>query len=251
MTLFKTQQPQGTLENWTYEELQQRISVLEATNEKLNQFASIVSHDLKAPLRGVVTLVKIIREDMESRMDEESTANFALLEKRVERMRQMIISILEYCAADITDIEYDDVDTNSLVCEIIDLLVVPEHVNISIDSQLPVVKASAIRLQQVFQNLISNAIKFNDKTECRISINHWQDGNIHHFSVSDNGTGIEPRFFDKIFKMFQTLQSKDISESTGVGLSIVQRIVTNAGGKVSVESEPGIGSKFTFTWPEP
>jgi signal transduction histidine kinase len=137
-----------------------------------------------------------------------------------------------------------------LLEEVIDLLHPPPHLRVTIETALPTVRAERTRLAQVFQNLLSNAIKYLDKPEGEIRIVCADEGESWRFSVADNGPGIEPRHHERVFLLFQTLQSRDRVESTGVGLALVKKIVELYGGRVWVESAPGRGSTFFFTLPK-
>jgi len=141
------------------------------------------------------------------------------------------------------------VDLNRLVEEVIDLLAPPANITVSVENPLPTVMAEPTRIQQVFQNLLSNAIKYMDKPEGKIRIACGAEGTQWKFSVTDNGPGIEPRHFEKIFQLFQTLAPRDRVESTGVGLALVKKIVEMYGGRVWIESKSGEGSTFFFTLP--
>jgi signal transduction histidine kinase len=142
------------------------------------------------------------------------------------------------------------VNVGQVVHEVIDLIAPPTNVTISIENPLPTVVAEPTRIQQIFQNLLSNAIKYMDKPRGEIRIGCSAEGGQWKFSVSDNGPGIEPRHFDKIFQLFQTLAPRDRIESTGVGLALVKKIVERYGGDIWLESTPGVGSTFYFTLPQ-
>ncbi len=139
---------------------------------------------------------------------------------------------------------------NKLVKEVVELLSPPDNIKITVDSELPVIKGEVIYIEQVYQNLISNAIKFMDKPEGKINISSRSKGDFWELSVSDNGAGIDEKYFNKIFMIFQTLQPRDKFESTGVGLSIVKKIVETNGGKIWLESELNKGTNFYFTLPK-
>jgi signal transduction histidine kinase len=141
------------------------------------------------------------------------------------------------------------VDVAELLTDMMQTLAVPLSFRVIIQQNLPVIKTERIALEQVFSNLISNAIKYNNSTDPVIEIGYKNGNNFYEFFVADNGPGIEKEFFDKIFIIFQTLQSRDKIESTGVGLAIVKKIIDEKGGKVWVDSEKGLGAKFSFTWP--
>jgi signal transduction histidine kinase/integral membrane sensor domain MASE1 len=218
-------------------------------NKELNDFAHIVSHDLKAPLRGISALGGWLLEDEGGRLSPEGKSQIDLLQVRVRQMAEMIDGVLNYARVGRDGQESCDVDLQTLVPAVVDFLAVPPSVEVSLEGSLPVVRGAPIRLQQVFQNLIGNAVKYMDKPEGRVRVSCAREGWFWRFDVEDNGPGIEERHFERIFQIFQTLAPKDRRDSTGVGLAIVKKIVQSAGGKVSVASRPGEGSRFSFTWP--
>ena len=135
-----------------------------------------------------------------------------------------------------------------MLSEIIDSLNVPKHFQVEIQEQMPTFITQAVPLQQVFSNLISNAIAHSDSVDGKITISAVEKDDYHEFSVADNGKGIDPKYQERIFAIFQTLESRDKKESTGIGLAIVKKAVENQGGRVKVESELGKGARFSFTW---
>lgn len=228
-------------------ELRAANELLIKTNKQLDEFVYIVSHDLKAPLRGISSLCSFIEEEIKT-PTEELTELLDLMKSRLGRMQNLIDGILHYSRMGNAIAEKEDVDTKELITSIIDLIGPSDHVKIECPDQMPVIKAEKIKLHEVFQNLISNGIKYNNKENAllRISYNEYPD---HiEFCVEDNGVGIREEHRDKIFQLFQTLVPKDKSESTGLGLTIVKKIVEQQGGKVIVESKINEGSKFKFTW---
>ena len=217
----------------------------EKSNEALQEYAHIVSHDLKSPLRSIDALVNWLKEDNKDLFDENSLKNFELIETTLERMEQLISDVLHYSRVDVEATEETDVDLNHIVKDIITVLYIPNHINIKINKPLPTLKGDKTKLQQVFLNLITNAIKFSDKSKGHIEIDVVPKENHYEFSVKDNGIGIEKKYHDKIFKIFHTLnRSKD---STGIGLSIVKKIVNLHGGDIWLESELSEGTIFYFT----
>ena len=140
-------------------------------------------------------------------------------------------------------------DLNQLIPGIIDGIAPPEHVRITVTPNLPVVECERTRIMQVFQNLLTNAVKFMDKPAGDVRVTCVREGDFWRFSVSDNGPGIEEKYFDRIFKLFQTLTPRDEFESSGVGLALVKKIVEMYGGRIWVESKVGQGSTFCFTLP--
>jgi two-component system sensor kinase FixL len=231
-------------------ELEKAYKELESVNKELNDFAYIVSHDLKAPLRGISTLVNWILTDYADKFDEEGKEQMDLLLSRVERMHNLIDGILQYSRVGRIKEEKTQVSLNELVPDIIDILAPPENIAITIENELPVIECEKTRITQVFQNLLSNAIKYMDKPQGHVRIGCVEEESCWRFSITDNGPGIEDKYFEKIFQMFQTLSTRDENPSSGIGLSTVKKIVEMYGGKVWVESKPGQGSTFLFTLPK-
>jgi PAS domain S-box-containing protein len=221
------------------------LKKLEKSNDDLQEYAHIVSHDLKSPLRSIDALVTWLREDNKDKLDEVSLQNMDHIQTTLEKMEQLISDVLEYSsvAAD-TDTKVD-VDLDEMVDGLLHILYIPEHVNVQVKAKLPTVKGAKTKLQQLFQNLISNAVKFIDKEEGKVEITVKEFPKYYQFSVSDNGIGIEKQFHAKIFKIFHSLNKS--KESTGVGLSIVKKIVELHGGDIWLESTPGEGTTFFFT----
>ncbi|MFM7217291.1 MAG: sensor histidine kinase [Bacteroidota bacterium] len=222
---------------------------LERKNSELDKFASIVSHDLKAPLRAIGNLTDWIEQDAGDRLDPSSRSNFDLIKQRVRRMEDLINAILEYSRADRSATIEEQVDVNQVVQDSMDFIGNPAHVSVEVPESLPVIIADRTRINQVFTNLLANAVKYCDKPHVNISVSSKEEEGGWMFSVRDNGPGIDPRFHEKIFVIFQTLQRRDVVESTGVGLAIVKKIIEDQGGKIWVESEPGNGADFRFFWP--
>jgi len=220
------------------------------SNRELEQFAYITSHDLKAPLRAIERLSSWIEEDNIDKLDEKSKENLALLRQRTSRMANLIDGILQYSRAGRVDLDIHLVDTKEVIQEVIDSINPGKKFTIVYDDPMPVLTAAKIPMMQVFANLISNSIKHHHRQRGTISIHAEDIGNFYKFLVADDGPGIEPVYFEKIFVIFQTLKSRDELEATGIGLSIVKKIVEWQGGEVNVESTLGKGTTFSFTWPK-
>ncbi len=232
------------------ERVAQRTSELETSNRELKEFAYVVSHDLKAPLRAVSQLAGWLSSDFGEALGEEGRAMIDMLLGRLDRMHNLIEGILQYSRIGRAKEEKVDVDLNTVVRDVVDSLAPPEHVSIEVLTTLPTIKFERTRSEQLFQNLISNAIKFMDKPHGFVKINCADGGSHWTLSVSDNGPGIEPKYHDKIFQIFQTLSPRDEFESTGIGLTLVKKIVEVTGGRIWVESQPGEGTTFLFTLPK-
>ncbi|MEB3210498.1 MAG: PAS domain S-box protein [Leptolyngbyaceae bacterium] len=224
---------------------------LQAQNQELDQFAYVASHDLKAPLRAIANLSTWIEEDISDLLPPENKQQLDLLRGRVQRMENLINGLLSYSRAGRMDPVPEEVNVRRLVQEIVDLLAPPEAFTITIDPQLPTFSANRVPLTQVFTNLITNAIKHHHRPDGTIQVSHRIAANdeFFEFSVTDDGPGIQPEYHAKIFDIFQVLEARDKVENTGIGLAIVKKMVDAEGGKISVESQPGEGTTFRFTWP--
>jgi len=232
------------------ERMAEYLKNLEKTNKELDKFAYVVSHDLKAPLRAIGNLTGWIEEDAGHLLPNEVRKNFNLIKERVIRMEALINGILDYSKVAKKNNQFELFNTNQLVQETIELLGHNENCHFNIVNELPEMTADRIKVQQVFMNLISNAIKFNDKNQKDVTIASTCHAGHYQFSITDNGPGIDPRFHDKIFIIFQTVNTRDEFESTGVGLAIVKKIIEEHEGKIWVESNRGQGATFHFTWPK-
>lgn len=226
------------------------VTKLEAANRDLNDFAYVVSHDLKAPLRAISTLAGWIAQDQAARLDDEGREQLGLLVSRVKRMNDLVDGILKYSRAGQLEAEAKSVDLHALVTETVDLLGPEAHAAVRIEGRLPTATCAKTTVQQIFQNLLSNALKHCDKPEPSICVSCEEVGDFFRFSVRDNGPGIDSRHFERIFQLFQTLAPRDNVESTGIGLALVKKLVELHGGRVEVVSQPGAGSTFSFTWPK-
>ncbi len=225
-------------------------SQLKKQNEELNQFSYVVSHDLKAPLRAIFKLSEWLEEDLGENLMGEPKKHLQTLRSRVFRMEGLINGLLEYSKIGKQNFHLEKTDTRQMITEIIDLLNPPPCTQIMVAPNLPLFKTKKLLLNQVFNNLISNAVKYNDKNTPVITIAVQESDEFYEFTVADNGMGIEPQYHEKVFTIFQTLAARDKVESTGVGLSIAKKCVEDVGGTIRVESEIGKGSRFVFKWPK-
>lgn len=229
--------------------VEERTAQLASANSALNEFAYVVSHDLKAPLRAVSQLAQWVSEDYAAVLDDEGRRKLALMQGRIGRMYNLIDGILWYSRIGRAEEERRPVDLDVLVREVIESLSPPPQFRITIESPLPVVTADSVRMHQVFQNLIGNAIKYMDKAEGLVSIGCDAEGAYWRFRITDNGPGIDPKYHHKVFGIFQTLVPRDQRESTGIGLALVKKIIEGYGGKVGLRSQVGQGCTFSFTLP--
>ncbi|MFT6546534.1 MAG: PAS domain S-box-containing protein [Bacteriovoracaceae bacterium] len=222
---------------------------LKRANEQLSEFAYIISHDLKAPLRGLSQLSDWIIEDFRDKVGEEGRKSLDMLKGRVQRMSNLIDGVLQYSKFTSTDIEFEEVDSFELVNEIVRDLDFSKRANITVEKDLPELFGEKTQLRQVFQNIICNAISHSDKETCEISIKGQSLEDRAHIIIADNGPGIEEAHFDMIFKIFHTLCPKDKVDTTGVGLTIAKKIVELHKGRIWVESPEEEGAEFHFCIP--
>lgn len=223
----------------------------EAAYQELDHFAYVASHDLKAPLRGIANLAEWIRDDLADALPPESREHMRLLQGRVQRMEALIDGILAYSRAARLRTEAETLDSGAVVAEAIDLLSPPPGARVTVQADMPTVLAERVPFQQVFMNLIGNALKFGHafRTDLVVEV-LWRDlGEEIEFLVRDNGPGIAAQFQERIWTIFQTLESRDRVEGTGIGLSVVRKIVETRGGRTWLDSAPGHGATFGFSWP--
>ena len=233
---------------WANQELLKIMSLLKNRNQELDHFAYVTSHDLKAPLRAIANLATWLSEDLAGQIPEENQEQLEIMRSRVRRMDGLIQGLLEYSRVGRKNTPEIMVEVEKLIQEAIDLLSPPSGFEMIIDPNMPTFQTSAILLQQVFANLIGNAVKYHPSDNGKIVISVTEQDGFYEFAVADNGLGIDPQYHERIFTIFQTLQARDTIESTGIGLSIVKKIVEGQGGKIWVESQLGDGATFYFTW---
>lgn len=234
----------------TNERLNEYTRNLEKSNRELDKFASVASHDLKAPLRAIGTLSDFIEDDLQEQLSGETKSHLATIKGRVRRMESLLDALLLYSKSDRKDLRYTSVNTAALLEKVVAHLRTHRDYRLSISTEMPVLMADEQVLSSVFHHLLDNAIKFNDKKVAEITISAKETELDWVFQVSDNGPGIDPRYHDKIFVIFQTIQPRDEFESVGAGLAITRKIIENKGGRISVVSSPGEGATFTFSLPK-
>lgn len=230
-------------------ERERLIGALARSNAELDQFAYVASHDLKAPLRGIANLSEWIEEDLGDAVPEPVREKMVLMRGRVHRLEALIDGILQYSRAGRVRAQPEPVDVGALLQEVVELLAPPPEVTVRIAPGMPTIETERTPLQQVFMNLIGNAIKYNRRPGATVDVTVRDAGPFYAFSVADNGPGIAPEYHDRIFGIFQTLESRDRVEGTGIGLSVVKKMVELRGGHVTLVSAPEQGATFTFEWP--
>jgi signal transduction histidine kinase len=227
------------------------VKAMEKAHRDLEQFAYAASHDLKAPLRGIGNVSDWLEEDLAPALTARSKEHLELLRGLVYRMEALLDGMLAYARASRTKDPREPIALAPLLVEVVALLEpAPGVVTMDLPDSLPLLEVQRFPFQQVWSSLIGNALKHGARDGAAVRLSARDAGDAWEFSVSDNGPGIEPRYHQRIFGIFQTLKARDIVEGAGIGLAIVQTVVEGRGGRVWVVSAPGEGAAFFFTWPK-
>jgi light-regulated signal transduction histidine kinase (bacteriophytochrome) len=227
---------------------QELLQSLENQNRELNEYAHVVSHDLKAPLRNIDTLINWVLEDNKEVMDQSCLSSLNQVLLNVEKMDLLIKGILDYSAVDKLESEERLIDLNQVIEEIKREIHIPKNIEISVINELPKIKGNSWRFKQLMQNLIENSIHYNDKDQGQIEIGCTEKEQDFEFYIKDNGIGIAEKYHHKIFKIFTKLESNN--QNSGIGLSIVNKIIEYYKGSIWLESKENIGTTFYFTLPK-
>jgi PAS domain S-box-containing protein len=230
-------------------ELETTVQELSRSNRQLQDFVHVAAHDLKTPVRGIGTLADWIISDYGHKLDQHGREQIHLLKARVMRIDNLIDGILQFSKIVRTKQKERQVNLNTEIAQIISNMKVPDNIEIVVDS-LPSLTCEREHILQVFQCLLSNAITFMDKPKGLIRVGCLEQGKSWKFYVTDNGPGIEQKHFERIFRIFQTLPKKGEPETAGIGLAIAKKLIELYGGRIWIESQPGTGSTFFFTFPK-
>jgi signal transduction histidine kinase len=228
--------------------LEQKIEEKERANDSLNRFAHVVAHDLKSPLFAINALLAALHEELENHPSQDVRQMLKMAEGKSKHMLDLVNGILQYSISSVVQEGREPVELSQLVHIIVEQLEVPANIQLKVE-ELPVVLVERVLILQVFQNLLSNAVKYMDKPEGCITVGSKVDARDVTFYVSDNGRGIDSRNFEKVFDIFNKTHNIPGIDSTGIGLSIVKKIVESKGGRIWLTSEVGVGSTFYFTLP--
>ncbi|MRH99828.1 PAS domain S-box protein [Kriegella sp. EG-1] len=226
-------------------ERKQLLEDLEKSNKGLQEYAHIVSHDLKSPLRSISALATWLYEDYKDVLDENGVNQLRMMQEKVESMDKLIVGILEYSTVSSETVNNTDVDVNQVIKEITDIIYIPDHVQVKIVKKLPTLFADKTKIHQLFQNFLSNAVVHIENEVGLVNIDFTETTTHWQFSIEDNGVGIPKEYHEKIFKIFQSVGNNE--RSTGIGLSIVKKVIDLYEGEVWLESVPGEGTTFYFT----
>ncbi len=229
----------------------ERTAELERSNRELDQFAYVASHDLKAPLRAIINLANWLVEDASDRLLPASQEHLQKLRGRAQRMERLLDDLLTYSRIGRRDGTVEQVKLEALLQDIVYLLAPPTGFSIITEGELPTLLTPRTPLELIFRNLIGNAIKHHHRPETgEVRIAAVDQGDFIRFAIRDNGPGIEPQYFERIFGMFQVLKPRDEIEGSGMGLAIVKKTVEYRGGQIQVEANDGPGVTIYFTWPK-
>ncbi|MBJ6143670.1 ATP-binding protein [Hymenobacter sp. BT559] len=240
----------ATLLNQMTQSLDEAFSTLEKRNHDLDQFAYVASHDLKAPLRGLSTIVRWIEDEQAADLSPALLTYLNQMKGRLGRLDDLINGLLAYARASRLEAPAEELNVAQLARDVADLVVPPDFA-LELAPDLPTFYTDRLGLQQVFTNLFSNAVKYHGPGGTgRLRVSCHDAGRHYEFRVQDNGPGIAPEHHQKIFLLFQTLRDRHTAESTGIGLSIVKRLIDDRKGSIHVESDLGQGATFIFTWPK-
>gem|GEM_PF-3593280 len=240
-----------TEERQAAQALERQADELKRSNEDLQQFAYVASHDLQEPLRMIIGYLGLLVKRYAGKLEPEANEFIGFAVDGAKRMRALIDDLPVYSRAGTQAKEAQEVDSDAVLDKTLETLKMAIQENgarVTYDT-LPLVRAEALQLGQLFQNLIGNALKYRNGNVPEIHVGCRRAGSYWEFSVRDNGIGIDPQFAPKIFVIFQRLHSKEEYPGTGIGLAVCKRIVERRGGKIWVKSEPGKGSTFFFTLP--
>jgi signal transduction histidine kinase len=222
---------------------------LSRTNAELDQFAYVTSHDLRAPLRGITNLAAWIEEDLGPSVPRKVRDHIALLKARAARMDRLINGLLELARVGRVRQRPERVEVTELLHETIDLLSPPETARVLIIGAMPTLVAERIALQQVFLNLIGNAIQHAGRKDVMVKITAHDRPDEVELAIADNGVGIPREHHDRVWQLFQTLASRDVTETVGIGLTIVRKQVEANGGRAWIDPDAAAGATLRFTWP--
>ena len=219
---------------------------LRRSNEELNNFAYVASHDLKAPLRNIWQVTSWIEEDLDNK--DALLENLAIVKQRARKMQQLLDDLLEYSRVGRSAKDEREFDSQRVLRNAFELLNGGDNFTLSLEGKFPLLNEHQTMFEMLFRNLFDNAIKHNDKGTGAILVTCSDRGDYTRFAVNDNGPGIEPEYIDKIFEFLRRINTK--TEGSGMGLSLVQKILENIGGRIQVESEVGVGTTFIVDWPK-
>ena len=228
----------------------ERSTALTRSNQDLDKFAYVASHDLRSPLRAIDNLATWITEDAAAVLPEPSKIHLDKLRGRIKRMEKLLDDLLAYSRSNRLGYPNEVVDTARLIHDIVALMALPPGFVVTLDEKMPFLTTLRVPLETVLRNLIDNAVKHHDRPTGEVRVTLRDLGDFVEFTITDDGPGIAEQYQTRIFEIFQTLKPRDQVEGSGIGLAIVKKIVESQGGAITVESAEGRGASFRFTWPK-
>jgi signal transduction histidine kinase len=223
---------------------------LKRSNDALESFAYVASHDLRSPLRAIHQLTSWLKEDLEAKIDAKDLANLNLIQSRINRMENLLDDLLAYSRVGIQHKSLEMTDVNVLANDTLQILNTNGSFTLKMENPIPSIEINRILLEQILLNLFSNAIKHHDRDTGEITIRYSELERFHQFEIADDGPGIPLEFQDIVFTMFKTLRSRDEVEGSGMGLAIVKKIVESCGCSIQLLNNSPRGARFIFTWPK-
>ena len=233
--------------------LQRYSDELSRSNQELDHFAYVASHDLKSPLRGIRQLVSFIKEDMEEAkidLPEHIQKHMKQVDTRINRMNKLLDDLLAYSRADNIEGDIEQVDCNHLTQTLFELVNSKPNLKLVLSEPLPTLTTLKTPLTTVFRNLFDNAIKHHDKDQGVIGVKVEEQDNYYLFTVSDDGPGVASDYHETMMTLFKTLKPRDQVEGSGMGLAMIKKIINRFGGSIKIESDVGKGMSFSFQWPK-
>lgn len=228
----------------------ERSTALTRSNQDLDQFAYVASHDLRSPLRAIDNLASWIAEDAVGVLPEPPRVHLDKLRGRIKRMEKLLDDLLAYARINRHGYPIEVVDTARFIHDIVALMDPPPGFVFTLDEKMPILTTLHVPLETVLRNLIGNTIKHHDRSTGEVSVALRDLGDFVEFTITDDGPGIAEQYQTRIFELFQTLKSRDQMEGSGIGLAIVKKIVESQAGVITIESGAGRGASFRFTWPK-
>jgi len=230
--------------------IEEKSAELQKSNNRLKEFAYIVSHDLKAPLRGIRNIAAWIKEDCGQSLNETGHMHLQLMDKQIQKMENLIKAVLEYSKSGIAKNSAEWINLDDLIRDVVEMVEIDANTRFTIRLRVPEMKGTKVVISQVLQNLLSNSVKHNKKMVKEVEVEVTEDGNQIRFMVSDNGPGIAISDHEKVFDLFQNLRANTDYESSGIGLAVARKLIEESGGKMWVESDSGKGARFYFSVPK-
>lgn len=223
---------------------------LTRSNEELDKFAYIASHDLKSPLRGIAQVVSWVEDDLKDTISDETSGHLKLIKNRIERLERLLNDLLDYSRVGRLHGDFKNIAPEEFILEIFQLSNPPAEFKCVINTDIQTIETLHVPLALIIRNLVSNAIKHHDRKDGMLNITVKDQSEFIEFIIKDDGPGIDPKYHEKVFEVFQTLNARDKVEGSGIGLSIIRKLVNNYQATLNLDSDGLNGSTFILHWPK-